>query len=91
MTYDWVYTIKKLKHIIKIANKPKTKLSFKEYLNIRETKLKNNFNLDTIQMRFALKTAIAVGIGTIIEYFVMIKTGFANAYWNLYIKRDKSS
>ena len=81
MTYDWVYTIKKLKHIIKIANKPKTKLSFKEYLNIRATKLKNNFNLDTIQMRFALKTAIAVGIGTIIEYFVMIKTGFANAYW----------
>ena len=81
MTYDWVYTIKKLKHIIKIANKPKTKLSFKEYQNIRATKLKNNFNLDTIQMRFALKTAIAVGIGTIIEYFVMIKTGFANAYW----------
>lgn len=81
MTYDWVYTIKKLKHIIKMANKPKPKISFKEYLNIRATKLKNNFSLDTIQMRFALKTALAVGIGTILEYFVMIKTGFANAYW----------
>ena len=81
MTYDWVYTIKKLKHIIKMANKPKPKISFKEFLNIRATKLKNNFSLDTIQMRFALKTALAVGIGTILEYFVMIKTGFANAYW----------
>ena len=81
MTYDWIYTIKKLKHIIKMANKPKPKISFKEYLNIRATKLKNNFSLDTIQMRFALKTALAVGIGTILEYFVMIKTGFANAYW----------
>lgn len=81
MTYDWVYTIKKLKHIIKMANKPKPKISFKEYLNIRATKLKNNFSLDTIQMRFALKTALVVGIGTILEYFVIIKTGFANAYW----------
>lgn len=81
MTYDWIYTIKKLKHIIKMAHKPKPKISFKEYLNIRATKLKNNFNLDTIQMRFALKTALAVGIGTILEYFIMVKTGFANAYW----------
>lgn len=81
MSYDWAYTIKKLKYIIKMAQNPKEKISFKEYFYIRMAKLKNNFSLDTIQMRFAIKTGLAVGIGTIIEYILIIKTGFTNAYW----------
>ena len=81
MSYDWAYTIKKLKYILKMAQKPKEKVSVKEYFHIRMVKLKNNFNIDTIQMRFAIKTGLAVGIGTIIEYLLVIKTGFANAYW----------
>ena len=81
MTYDWAYTIKKLKYIIKKAEKPREKISIKEYIHIIMTKLKNNFNLDTIQMRFAIKTGLAIGIGTIVEYFVIVQTGFANAYW----------
>lgn len=81
MTYDWVYTIKKLKYIIKLQDAPKNKISLKEYAHIRIEKIKNNFNLDTIQMRFALKTSLAIGIGTIMEYFIVIKTGFANAFW----------
>lgn len=81
MTYDWNYTIKKLKYILKKAQEPKENISIKEYVHLRIQKLKNNFNLDTVQMRFAIKTSLVVGIGTILEHFVMVETGFANAYW----------